>query len=280
MSFSDRLLNIIILFSIFFVLIYCCYVTFHIQDMWDMIIEYQNELDSYRKEQGRLWVSFMDTDNSYRLNKNLKIRMTTGSAFRILEDFTDRYENVKMAGLNYAFFCPAGTKRPPYYVNTRVYSCILLSNDISERWRGRYNEDTDLSIQVLKSGQCTFLFNQFLCGKAASMTMKGGNTAEVYGITKGGSRETREGDKDAGYDNRRSFAESLQTQHPDVVEIAWKWGRWHHNVNYSVFVQKPILKPGLNIPKGPNEYGLKRIQLTEEEHKKSNKGEEDLNGDE
>ena len=50
MSFSDRLLNIIILFSIFFVLIYCCYVTFHIQDMWDMIIEYQNELDSYRKE--------------------------------------------------------------------------------------------------------------------------------------------------------------------------------------------------------------------------------------
>ena len=78
------------------------------------------------------------------------------------------------------------------------------------------------------------------------MTMKGGNTAEVYGITKGGSRETREGDKEAGYDNRRSFAESLQTQHPDVVEIAWKWGRWHHNVNYSVFVQKPKLKFGLN----------------------------------
>ena len=50
MSFLDRLLNIVIAFSIFFVLIYCCYVTFHIQDMWDMIIEYQNELDSYRKE--------------------------------------------------------------------------------------------------------------------------------------------------------------------------------------------------------------------------------------
>ena len=50
MSFSDRLLNIIILFSIFFVLIYCCYVTFLIQDMWDMIIKYENELDSYKKE--------------------------------------------------------------------------------------------------------------------------------------------------------------------------------------------------------------------------------------
>tara|TARA_Y100000816_G_C25581291_1_gene312661 strand:- start:254 stop:454 length:201 start_codon:yes stop_codon:yes gene_type:complete len=50
MSFLDRLVNIIILFSIFFVLIYCCYVTFHIQDMWDMITKYENELDSYKKE--------------------------------------------------------------------------------------------------------------------------------------------------------------------------------------------------------------------------------------
>jgi len=235
---------------------------------------------SIKEGHKRHWILDDNMRHFYRLHKNEKIRMNSGSFLRACEDFTDRYENVKMAGLNYAFFCPAGTKRPPYYVNTRVYSCILLSNDISERWRGRYNEDTDLSIQVLKSGHCTFLFNQFLCGKAASMTMKGGNTAEVYGITKGGSRETREGDKEAGYDNRRSFAESLQTQHPDVVEIAWKWGRWHHNVNYSVFVQKPKLKFGLNIPKGPDEYGLKRIKLTEEEHKKSNKGEEDLNGDE
>ena len=45
-------------------------------------------------------------------------------------------------------------------------------------------------------------------------------------------------------------------------------------------VQKPILKPGLNIPKGPNEYGLKRIKISEEDHKKSNKGEEILDGDE
>ena len=50
MSFLDRLLNIVIAFSIFFVLIYCCYITLQLQDMWDMIIEYQNELDSYRKE--------------------------------------------------------------------------------------------------------------------------------------------------------------------------------------------------------------------------------------
>ena len=46
----DRLVNIFIAFAIIFVLLYMCYVTFHIQDMWDMIIEYQNELDSYKKE--------------------------------------------------------------------------------------------------------------------------------------------------------------------------------------------------------------------------------------
>ena len=46
----DRLVNIFIAFAIIFVLLYMFYVTLHIQDMWDMIIEYQNELDSYRKE--------------------------------------------------------------------------------------------------------------------------------------------------------------------------------------------------------------------------------------
>ena len=100
-----------------------------------------------------------------------------------------------------------------------------------------------------------FLFNNFLCGKAASMTMKGGNTEEVYKIEEVGSRETRQGSED--FDNRLEFAESLQRQHPDVVKITQKWGRWHHNVNYSAFPQVPIIKEGLNIPKGANEYGLK-----------------------
>ena len=88
------------------------------------------------------------------------------SIFCIFEEFVDRYTNVKMAGLNYDFFCPRDTKRPPYYVNTRVYSCILLSNDVPYRWRGLFNEDTDLSLQVLKGGWCTMLTNQFLVGKA------------------------------------------------------------------------------------------------------------------
>jgi hypothetical protein len=207
------------------------------------------------------WVLDDNMRHIYRLNRNLKIRMTTGSAFRICEDFTDRYENVKLSGMNYAFFAPATVRKPPYYTNTRIYSCILIDNSLPQRWRGRFNEDTDLSLRVLKDGNCTMLFNQFLVGKAATMTMKGGNTETVYNVEERGDRSKRGGEN---FDNRREFAESLVAQHPDVVKVAFKWGRWHHDVNYSVFVQKPIRKPGLNIPKGPNEYGMVLKEITPE----------------
>ena len=207
------------------------------------------------------WVLDDNMRHIYRLNRNLKIRMTTGSAFRICEDFTDRYENVKLSGMNYAFFAPATVRKPPYYTNTRIYSCILIDNSLPQRWRGRFNEDTDLSLRVLKDGNCTMLFNQFLVGKAATMTMKGGNTETVYNVEERGDRSKRAG---SNFDNRREFAESLVAQHPDVVKVAFKWGRWHHDVNYSVFVQKPIRKPGLNIPKGPNEYGMVLKEISPE----------------
>lgn len=213
--------------------------------------------EGYKKH----WVLDDNMRHIYRLNRNLKIRMTTGSAFRICEDFTDRYENVKLSGMNYAFFAPATVRKPPYYTNTRIYSCILIDNSLPQRWRGRFNEDTDLSLRVLKDGNCTMLFNQFLVGKAATMTMKGGNTETVYNVEERGDRSKRGGEN---FDNRREFAESLVAQHPDVVKVAFKWGRWHHDVNYSVFVQKPIRKPGLNIPKGPNEYGMVLKEITPE----------------
>lgn len=199
------------------------------------------------------WILDDNIRHFYRLNRNLKIRAITPSIFRCCEDFTDRYENVKMSGMNYFFFCPSTIKRPPYYTNTRVYSCILLDNSVTHRWRGRYNEDTDLSIRILKDNHCTFLFNAFLCGKSATMQMKGGNTEEIYAKN------------DAAFDNRREFAESLKAQHPDVVEITQKWGRWHHNVDYSVFLQKPVMKKGLNIPRKLDEYGMvmKKIELEE-----------------
>ena len=97
----------------------------------------------------RHWILDDNIHNFYRLHNNRKTKVTTPTCFRVCEDFTDRYTDVKMSGMNYAFFCPAATKRPPYYHNTRVYSCILLSNDVYPElhWRGKYNEDTDLSLR-------------------------------------------------------------------------------------------------------------------------------------
>ena len=97
-----------------------------------------------------------------------------------------------------------------------------------------------------------------------TMTMKGGNTEELYNINKTGDQNSREGNAD--FDNRREFAESLRRQHPDEVRVTWKWGRWHHHIDYSQFQHTPpTLKSGLNIRKGhTNEYGLKLVKLKPE----------------
>lgn len=145
-----------------------------------------------------------------------RIRTNSGDFFRLCEDFTDRYENVAMAGIRYRFH--HNYILTPYLLNTRIYSCILMNNEIPHRWRGRYNEDTDLSIRVLKDKYRTILFTWCYCDKMATMKLKGGNTDELY-----------EGD------GRTAMAESLQQQHPDIVTIVDKWGRKQHSVNFNRF---------------------------------------------
>ena len=179
-----------------------------------------------------------------RINKNKKLRVYSGIFFKILEDFIDRYENIALAGPHYEMFVPAlDALKYPILLNSRIYSCILIKNDIPYRWRGRYNEDTDLSLQVLKDGWCTVLFYAFVCKKTPTMTMKGGNTEELYKLDNA--------------DGRLLMAQSLQRQHPDVVKITRKWGRWQHQVDYRPFkANKLILKEGIEIPKGVNNYGM------------------------
>ena len=50
MSPLDKLLNLVIAFSIIFVLVYACYQTLQLQDMWDILIGYQNILEEQQKE--------------------------------------------------------------------------------------------------------------------------------------------------------------------------------------------------------------------------------------
>lgn len=188
----------------------------------------------------RHWILDDNIDGFYRLNHNLKVPVATGTTFRVAEDFVDRYENVGISGFHYFMFASRKTKLPPYIRNTRVYSCIMIKNDLPYRWRGRYNEDTDLSLRALKDGWATVLFLAFLAFKSTTMTMKGGNTDELYVD-----------------DGRLKMAQSLQEQHPDVTKITRKWGRWQHHVDYSGFRKnKMILKPGVVIPKGIDNFGM------------------------
>lgn len=202
----------------------------------------------------RHWILDDNIRGFWRFHENAKILVDTGATFRLAEDFTERYTNVAISGMNYYMFAcnKAGNRQPPFTLNTRIYSCILIKNDIPYRWRGRYNEDTDLSIRALKDGWCTILFNAFLAWKMTTMEMKGGNTEALYKI--------KEGEKDG----RLLMAESLRDQHPDIVKITQKWGRWQHHVNYGVFKKNKLqLRPDFD-PSKCETYGLE-LQTVDEE---------------
>lgn len=189
----------------------------------------------------RHWILDDNIRDFYRLNRNMKGRVTSGTIFKCAEDFVDRYENVALSGFQYEMFARRRCKYKPFDLNTRIYSCILIKNDIPYRWRGRYNEDTDLSIRALKDKWCTVLFYAFLADKQPTMHMQGGNTAELY----------------SAEDGRLKMAASLVEQHPDVASITWKWKRWQHHVDYRRFEANTLrLKSGVVIPRGVNDYGM------------------------
>jgi hypothetical protein len=194
----------------------------------------------------RHWIIDDNIDAFYRLNHNAKIKVQDGAAFCAMEDFVDRYTNVALAGPNYDFFAKARQPLPPFVLNTRLYSCILIKNDIPFRWRCRYNEDVDLSLRVLKAGWCTIQFNAFLQGKAATQTLKGGNTDAFY-AAEGTLPKSR----------------MLVSLHPDVASLVWKFNRWHHHVDYRPFrANRLIRRADVEIPDTPNEYGMRLTQVS------------------
>ena len=185
------------------------------------------------------WVMDDNIESFERFNNNKKIRVYDGSIFYVSEDFVLRYENIAIAGLQYANFMPHSDFRPPFKLNTRIYSCLLIKNDIPYRWRGRYNEDTDLSIRALKDGWTTIQFNAFLQGKRATQTVKGGCDKEFY--------------ENEGTLNKSQI---LVDMHPDITKVVKRFNRWHHYVNYKVFKNnKLIKKKNINYVNQVNEFG-------------------------
>jgi len=179
-----------------------------------------------------------------RLTNSKLIAVRDGTIFRCMEDFALRYMNVAMAGPNYASFATTSLTRtdrlPPIILNTRIYSCNLIRNALPFRWRGRYNEDTDLSLRMLKAGWCTVQFNAFLQRKCATQSVQGGNTAEFYAL-----------------EGTAPKSKMQVAMHPDCSRLTWRFGRIHHVVDYHRFKQKLVRRRGIEIPRGVNNYGMR-----------------------
>lgn len=190
----------------------------------------------------RHWVLDDNLDAFHYLTNNEKLECETSATFRASEDFVDRFTNVPVSGMNYYSFCKTTDKVPPFTINTRIYSCLLIENAAGYRWRGRYNEDTDLSLRVLKDGLCTIQFNAFLCGKVTTQRMAGGNTKEFYAS-----------------EGTLPKSKMLVDLHPDVSKVVWRFNRWHHYVAYNKFKDNRLSTMIYNGNNQVNSYGLRKV---------------------
>lgn len=172
---------------------------------------------------------FLFDDNIYRfrrLNHGKRERCEARLALISLQEFTDRYSNVGVSGYNYVSFATKTTSKA-FYLNTHVYSGMLINNKIPFRWRLKYNEDVDLCLQALHNKYCTILLNTFLIEKVSTTTkMKGGNQTELY----------------QNNDDKKKMlkSRSLQKIWPKYVRVVFRFGRPHHQVSWSKFFTHPL----------------------------------------
>lgn len=81
----------------------------------------------------RHWVLDDNIREFRRMNNNRRTPVSDGTIFKVAEDFVNRYENIALAGFQYMMFAPDNATFKPFILNTRIYSCILIKNDIPYR---------------------------------------------------------------------------------------------------------------------------------------------------
>jgi hypothetical protein len=120
-----------------------------------------------------------------------------------------------------------------------------MMNSLPNRWRFRYNEDTDMTLQVLADGWCSILFNSFMIQTNTTMTSAGGQTAIYLG------------------DGRLQMARQLERVWPGVVTTIRRFNRPQHSVKsaWRKFDNKLIRRKDIDwdaIEKGKGrDYGIK-----------------------
>ena len=145
-----------------------------------------------------------------------------------IESFIEKFSNLAIIGFNYDYFITKETKKS-FVVNTHVYSGMLIKNNLSFRWRLKYNEDVDLCLQALNRKLCTILFNKYYIKKVSTVCkLKGGNQTELY--------------KNNDPKLKHKKAKMLCLQWPKYVKLVKRFNRPHHYINWrSHFNHKLIL---------------------------------------
>ncbi len=217
------------------------------------VIPARNWIKTHATEAGyeRHWQLDDNMRDIKRFWKGRRVKCPAGVGLRATEDFADRYENVAIAGLNYEMFCVPVPGLPPFRLNVHVYSCSLILNSLPHKFRGRFNEDTDLCLQVLADGWCTVLINAFMVRKMITMQHSGGNTDALYKYQ----------------DGRLKMSRSLERLWPGVAKTTRRFNRPQHSIHsgWRKFDTPLKLKPGIDLSKmKPNEYGMELKQVADE----------------
>lgn len=163
-----------------------------------------------------------------------EVRVTSAAPFQWHETLMQRYQN--LAGFSLGLGHTFGSQ--PFTLNTRLYCATLYRNDLdSIRWRRGLNDDTIVSLDILKAGWCTAESHMLLIhkvGTSRSVRMAGGMT-DFYNVSGGFIKKA---------------AEAIRL-HPDCVKMVERYGRVHHQLDYSQFTQRliPVDAPEVANPK-------------------------------
>lgn len=184
----------------------------------------------------RHWQFDDDIRQMGRMYRRDRIQCDSSIAIVAAEQFIQRYENVGLCAFNHIGFLPPMAKCAPFHLNTRCYTCFCMWNKLPNTWRYRYNEDTDMSLQVIAAGYCTIMFNAFFM--------------QTCDTNYGGKESKVEGGQQAVYadDGRLKMSRDLERQWPRVVTTTRKFGRPQHKVasNWAKFDTKLIRRKDID----------------------------------
>lgn len=171
------------------------------------------------------WIMDDNIRNFLVRHNNRRARVGNAKALHWQEDFIQKWQNLAGMSLAMSPFMRGKT----IALNTRLYCATLYRNDLHEygiRWRRGLNDDTIVSLDILKTG--------YWC------------TAEnrAVGIQKmGTSRKSRLSGGMTDFYAQGGFIKKsaeLVRLHPEYSRTVVKFNRVHHTVDFSSFKQQLI----------------------------------------